>query len=70
MPETARELETAIGDIGRTRRLSDEAAFRAGLEQRLLKLESDLGEVKLRLNGLLFFLASTVLGQVLLGLLA
>lgn len=34
------------------------------------QLEAEIGEVKLRLNGLLFFIASTVLGQVLLGLLS
>jgi len=36
------------------------------VEERLRGLEAEIGEVKLRLNGLLFFIASTVLGQVLL----
>jgi hypothetical protein len=44
----------------KARRLSAEAAFRAGLEQRLRNLESELSEVKLRLNGLLFFLAGAI----------
>jgi len=54
----------------RARRSVEEAAFRASIEERLRNVEAEIGEVKLRLNGLLFFIASTVLGQVLLGLLA
>jgi hypothetical protein len=54
----------------RPRRDAEEAAFRASVEERLRSLESEVGEVKVRLNGLLFFIASTVLGQVLLRLLA
>ncbi len=64
------ELETVIADSGRRRRLGAEASFRATVEQRLLNLESQLAEVKSRLNGLLFFIASTVVAQVLLRLLA
>jgi hypothetical protein len=64
-------LETEIGVVvQRSRRVGAEAAFRAGVEQRLQNLESQLGEVKMRLNGLLFFIASTVLAQVLERLLA
>ena len=54
--------------VRKVRRISDEAAFRAGLEQRLLNLESQLAEIRLRLNGLLFFLAGTVLADALLRL--
>ena len=54
----------------RSRRSAEEAAFRATVEARLRALEAEMGEVKLRLNGLLFFIASTVLGQVLLGVLS
>ena len=54
----------------RHRRDGEEAAFRASVEERLRALESEVGEVKVRLNGLLFFIASTVLGQVLLRLLS
>ena len=62
-------IEQEIGAVvQRSRRLGAEAAFRAGLEQRLQNLESQLDEVKTRLNGLLFFIASTVLAQVLLRL--
>jgi len=45
---------------------AEEAAFRASVEERLRGLEAEIGEVKLRLNGLLFFIASTVVGQALL----
>jgi hypothetical protein len=63
-------LETEIGRSLGNRRAGVEAAFRASVEQRLRNLESDLAEVKSRLNGLLFFIASTVVAQVLLRLLA
>ena len=56
------------GMARRARRPGAEAAFRARVEERLDDLESELGEVKSRLNGLLFFIASTVLAQVLLRL--
>ena len=54
---------------GRTRRLSEAAAFRARAEERLRNLESELAEVKSRINGLLFFIAGTVVAQALLRLL-
>ena len=64
-------LENEVGKVvQRSRRIGAEAAFRAGVEQRLQNLESQLDEVKTRLNGLLFFIASTVLAQVLERLLA
>ena len=69
MPE-ARELESALGQaVQRSRRAGAEAAFRATVEERLRSLESQLDEVKTRLNGLLFFIAGTVLAQVVLRLL-
>jgi hypothetical protein len=55
---------------GRTRRLSEAAAFRARVEERLRNLESELAEAKSRINGLLFFIAGTVVAQALLRLLA
>ena len=54
----------------RSRRAVEEAAFRASVEERLRNLETEVADVKLRLNGLLFFIASTVFAQVLLGLLS
>jgi uncharacterized protein YceH (UPF0502 family) len=42
------------------------AAFRASVEQRLKTLESDLVEVKGRLNGLLFLVAGAVVTQLVL----
>jgi hypothetical protein len=54
----------------RSRRAVEEAAFRASVEERLRNLETEVADVKLRLNGLLFFIASTVLAQVILGLLS
>jgi hypothetical protein len=65
--ETAAERQALEGARPRRRaRGAEEAAFRASVEERLRGLEAEIGEVKLRLNGLLFFIASTVLGQVLL----
>jgi hypothetical protein len=65
------QVEAALSQAAqRSRRAAAEAAFRAGLEQRLRNLESQLDEVKSRLNGLMFFIASTVVAQVLLRLLA
>jgi uncharacterized protein YceH (UPF0502 family) len=55
---------------GRTRRLSEAAAFRARVEERLRSLESEIAEVKARINGLLFFIAGTVIAQALLRVLA
>ena len=52
------------------RRPGSEAAFRLLVEERLRNLEGQVGEVKARLNGLLFFIASTVIAQVLLRLFA
>jgi hypothetical protein len=62
-------VQEQIGRIvQRSRRDNAEAAFRAGVEERLRGLESQMGEVKTRLNGLLFFIASTAVGQVVLRL--
>ena len=60
-------LEQEVASVvQRSRRGSAEASFRATVEQRLRNLESEMGEVKSRLNGLLFFIASTVIAQVVL----
>jgi hypothetical protein len=40
------------------------------VEERLRGLEAEVGELKGRINGLLFFLATTVIAQALLRLLA
>ena len=45
----------------RSRRGGEAAAFRARVEERLRNLESELGELKTRINGLLFFIAGTVI---------
>jgi hypothetical protein len=42
------------------------AAFRASVEQRLRNLERDSGDLKARLNGLIFLVAGTVITQVVL----
>ena len=66
MPETG-VLEGAISDVvTKGRRIGAEAAFRATVEARLKNLESQLDEVKTRMNGLLFAISGTVLTQVLL----
>jgi septal ring factor EnvC (AmiA/AmiB activator) len=67
VPELDERLKTAVRDVAqKQRRVTAEAAFRATVEERLRNLERDLTEVKSRLNGLLLFIASTVLAQVLL----
>ncbi len=64
-------LETEIGRVmAKTRRGGQEAAFRAAVEERLRSLESQVAEVKSRLNGLLFLIAGTVVVQALLRLIA
>jgi hypothetical protein len=69
MSERPSNLEAEIGRaVQRSRRANTEAAFRAGVEERLRGLEAEMGEVKTRLNGLLFFIASTVIAQVVLRL--
>jgi len=55
---------------GRTRRVSEAAAFRARVDERLRSLEAEIAELKSRINGLLFFIAGTVVAQGLLRLLA
>jgi len=55
---------------GRTRRVGEAAAFRARVDERLRGLEADVAEVKSRVNGLLFFIAGTVMAQALLRVLA
>ena len=52
-------------DGGANARISA-AAFRAAVEQRLGNLERDMGDLKGRLNGLIFLVIGTVLTQVLL----
>ena len=69
MNELAPSPEVARGP-GRRGRSGTEAAFRALVEERLHNLEGQLAEVKARLNGLLFFIAGTVIAQVLLRLFA
>jgi hypothetical protein len=44
------------------------AAFRAGVEQRLRNLEREMGDLKGRINGLIFLVTGTVITQVLLKL--
>jgi hypothetical protein len=65
--DVGERLKTTVAEVGKTqRRIGVEAAFRATVEERLRNLERDVTEVKSRLNGLLLFIASTVLAQVLL----
>jgi hypothetical protein len=42
------------------------AAFRAALEQRMQNLERDIGELKGRLNGLIFVVIGAVITQLIL----
>jgi hypothetical protein len=63
-PATTHENGTTA-DLARPRR-GEAAAFRARVEERLRNLESQLEELKGRINGLLFFIAGTVVAQMLL----
>jgi len=56
--------------VAKGRRAGEAAAFRARVEERLRSLEAELAEVKTRINGLLFFIAGTVVAQALLRLVA
>ena len=51
-------------------RRGEAAAFRARVEERLNNLESQLAELKGRINGLLFMIAGTVVAQTLMRVLA
>jgi hypothetical protein len=50
----------------RTRRVGEAAAFRARVDERLRALDAEVAEIKLRINGLLFFIGGTVIAQVIL----
>lgn len=54
----------------RQRKPSTDAVFRAAMEERLKGLEAQIAEMRTRLNGLLFFIAGTVIAQVVLRLVA
>jgi predicted nucleic acid-binding Zn-ribbon protein len=49
-------------------RRREAAAFRVRVDERLKNLEAQVEELKARINGLLSFLAGTVIAQILLGL--
>jgi hypothetical protein len=55
---------------GRAKRPGEAAAFRARVDERLRNLEAQLAEIKGRVDGLLFFVAASVLAQALLRLAA
>lgn len=70
------DLETAIrrfrkpdngGDGAAEGRVSM-AGFRAAVEQRLSGLERDVGELRGRINGLIFVVIGAVVAQIVLGL--
>jgi hypothetical protein len=46
------------------------AAFRASIEERMRNLERDMGDIKNRVNGLIFLVAGTVITQLLVRVLA
>ena len=69
MPELDERLKTVVAEVAqKQRRIGVEAAFRATVEERLRNVERDLTDVRSRLNGLLLFIATTVMAQVLLRL--
>ncbi len=46
------------------------AAFRAVIEERIRNLERDMGDIKNRVNGLIFLVAAAVITQLLVRVLA
>ncbi len=46
------------------------AAFRAAIEERTRNLERDMGDIKNRVNGLIFLVAAAVITQLLVRVLA
>ncbi len=46
------------------------AAFRAAIEERMRNLERDMGDIKNRVNGLIFLVAGTVITQLLVRVMA
>ena len=72
----SRELRHTLRGLLRARRASpaepleamSPAAFRTVVAERLRALERDLGEVRARVNGLLFVVAGAVATQVILRL--
>ncbi len=72
-PAAVDALLSGMAERGAVRRAATAAAtgatFQATVEQRLKSLEADLGEVKSRLNGLLFLATGAVLTQIVLRLL-
>jgi hypothetical protein len=69
MAATTEAATEGIEANGNGRRISEAAAFRARVEERLRNLESELSELKSRINGLLYFIVGTVVAQALLRLL-
>jgi hypothetical protein len=61
--------DAAPAETTRSRR-GEAAAFRARVDERLRSLEAQMDELKGRINGLLFFIAGTVIAQALLRVLA
>lgn len=65
-----RPSESASANNGGTAQRISAAAFRAAVEQRLRSLERDIGELKGRLNGLIFVVVGAVVTQVVLKVMA
>lgn len=59
----------SAGRVGVADRVST-AAFRAAIEERMRNLERDMGDIKNRVNGLIFLVAGTVITQLLVRVLA
>ena len=60
-------LDSAVAAAGRrARNASADAAFRARVEERLVHVETELADIKTRVNALYAVIGSTVLAQVLL----
>jgi hypothetical protein len=65
LPPTTHETS----DVRRPSGRGWSAAFRASVEERLRNLEQQVGELKGRVNGLIFLVAGTALTQVIMKIL-
>ncbi len=66
-------LERAVAELGSARRSQNprlsapDAAYRASVDERLSHLETQMGELQRRINGLLFVLVGAVAANLIVG---
>ncbi len=68
-PPADGDPDGSVGRVDVDGRVST-AAFRAVIEERIRNLERDMGDIKNRVNGLIFLVAAAVITQLLVRVLA